>query len=318
MSKNFEEEYKALANNDLPDLWDRIEAGLSSKTIISQSSEVQGTIEETEAEEVKTEEVKAKEVKKDETEAEVNNQEKQSGSRKVIFLAKYKSVLAAAICVIVILPAVLVLGKINTGKSFSTTEAADEASDAAAPMMEVAEETTDAAAGIADASDIAEEPEEEAAFADEEATNDVAAMSFEDGIVKSAEENSALKKSQDKLSAEGTADEAIAEDSEEAITDMSKGSGSSRTQATEILYPNVTVRVVEATGDEVITQKDWFCGMKVEVVSDPAGELEQGTELTLWVSLASSVMYVNGEEYELDISYDPDRECDYQIEVTHF
>ena len=31
MSKNFEEEYKALANEDLPDLWNRIEAGLTNR-----------------------------------------------------------------------------------------------------------------------------------------------------------------------------------------------------------------------------------------------------------------------------------------------
>lgn len=32
MSKNFEQEYKALANEDLPDLWNRIENGLAPRT----------------------------------------------------------------------------------------------------------------------------------------------------------------------------------------------------------------------------------------------------------------------------------------------
>ena len=32
MSKNLEEEYKKLALDEAPDLWDRIEAGLSEKS----------------------------------------------------------------------------------------------------------------------------------------------------------------------------------------------------------------------------------------------------------------------------------------------
>lgn len=35
MSKNFEEEYKSFAQMDLPDLWDRIEAGISEKEPVS-------------------------------------------------------------------------------------------------------------------------------------------------------------------------------------------------------------------------------------------------------------------------------------------
>ena len=35
MNKSFEEEYKALAQSKLPDLWDRIEAGLSEKKPVS-------------------------------------------------------------------------------------------------------------------------------------------------------------------------------------------------------------------------------------------------------------------------------------------
>ena len=35
MSKSFEKEYKELAQSKLPDLWDRIEAGLSEKKPVS-------------------------------------------------------------------------------------------------------------------------------------------------------------------------------------------------------------------------------------------------------------------------------------------
>ena len=35
MSKSFEKEYRELAQSKLPDLWDRIEAGLSEKKPVS-------------------------------------------------------------------------------------------------------------------------------------------------------------------------------------------------------------------------------------------------------------------------------------------
>ncbi|MDO4303265.1 MAG: hypothetical protein Q4D94_05065 [Bacillota bacterium] len=302
MSKNFEQEYKALAENDLPDLWDRIEAGLSSKTITSKSSEAKESIGETGAEEIQ--------------EVITGKKSQADHNRAIFYFSKYKTVVAAAICVIVILPAFLVLGKINTSKSYSTAEAADEASDAAAPMMEAAD-----TAAIA-------ETAEEAAYAEEAPEEGMTAeggMEAEERMV--AEESMAADEAyddsmSDMLASEdnGTAGSAaggITEDLKEEAQKQ-QADASSAKKSSEIIYQNVTVKVLEATGDEVVTQKDWFCGMKVEVVSDPAGELEQGTELTLWVSLTSSVAYVNGKEYELDISYDPDRECDYQIEAAHF
>jgi len=308
MSKNFEQEYKALAENDLPDLWNRIEAGLSSKTITSKSSEAKESIGETEAEEIQ--------------EVITGKKSQADHNRTIFYFSKYKTVVAAAICVIVILPAFLVLGKINTSKSYSTAEAADEASDAAAPMMEAAD--TAAIAETAEEAAYAEEAPEEGMTAEEgmEAEERMAAEEGMEVEERMAADEAYDDSMSDMLASEdnGTAESAaggITEDlKEEAQKQQADASSAKKTS--EIIYQNVTVKVLEATGDEVVTQKDWFCGMKVEVVSDPAGELEQGTELTLWVSLTSSVAYVNGKEYELDISYDPDRECDYQIEAAHF
>lgn len=308
MSKNFEQEYKALAENDLPDLWDRIEAGLNSKTITSKSNEAKESIGEAEAEKIQ--------------EVITGKKSQADHNRAIFYFSKYKTVVAAAICVIVILPAFLVLGKINTSKSYSTTEAADEALDAAAPMTEAAD--TAAIAETAEEAAYAEEAPEEGMAADEAYDDSMSDMmaSEDNGTAGSDVEamDDALK---DKTELEnerasGSAAGGTAEDLKAEEAEKQQANESSTKKTSEIIYQNVTVKVLEGTGEEVTTQKDWFCGMKVEVVSDPAGELEQGTELTLWVSLTSSVAYVNGKEYELDISYDPDRECDYQIEATHF
>ena len=84
MSKSFEKEYKELAQSKLPDLWDRIEAGLSEKKPVS----VPITIDE---------------------EA-INNETtiKKADSNKVlVFFRRYQTVAAALLCVIILVPAFL-------------------------------------------------------------------------------------------------------------------------------------------------------------------------------------------------------------------
>ena len=108
MSKNFEEEYKALANEELPDLWNRIEAGLTPRTTAL-------------AEETKDEQIVGQ----------INEQVKEkTKKRKMIsFLYRYRTVAAAALCAVVIIPAAIVIGFGRAGRS-KMWESADEA----APM----------------------------------------------------------------------------------------------------------------------------------------------------------------------------------------
>lgn len=87
MSKNFEEEYKALADQELPDLWDRIEKDLSPRS--------------TPREPVKR-------------------------SAKMIQLARrYKGSLVAVVCVLFILPAAILISR-STRKSDTAVQIADE------------------------------------------------------------------------------------------------------------------------------------------------------------------------------------------------
>lgn len=108
MNKNFEEEYKKSAIDDTPDLWNRIEAGIDAKTNSS---------------------------------TKVNPASKE---RKVVpFYKKYQGLLAACICLIVVIPAAIIGLKANGQMSFSdkaSTESAEVAASEDTYMEELAAE----------------------------------------------------------------------------------------------------------------------------------------------------------------------------------
>ena len=117
MSKNFEEEYKAMTENDLPDLWSRIDAGLTSKATATEPMV-----------------------------------EKTSEDKKgiIILIKRYKTVVAAAVCVIAIIPAVMMMGNAGLDGSKSSSDMAMENSTiteiAAAGEMIADDEAADCAA----------------------------------------------------------------------------------------------------------------------------------------------------------------------------
>ncbi len=132
MSKVFEDEYKQLAQDDFPDLWDRIEAGLSEKTV-----------ESAPAPKIKT-----------------------------VSFRKYAGLIAACLCAAVVIPAAVNIGKSNksmedTAYNSATTEAAGDmaapASEEAAPVSE------EAAADMGEMADMEEALTIEAEKAVEEA-----------------------------------------------------------------------------------------------------------------------------------------------------
>lgn len=306
MSKNFAEEYKALANEELPDLWNRIEAGLTPKTtaLVEEAEDIQDI---------------------NQTPKETQPAKKPEKAKIISFLLRYRTVVAAALCVVVILPAAIFMGRINRSKS-----SPEFAADTAAPMDNGAatEMWDDVAAEVAEA---AEEPEESGAGA-------AAAEDMADGTIadmtdarSSDMDEAAVKEMQGDRSSSGAMSEAAADDAEEemeALFDKQEAEQSSNAASiqeekkeygkTEKIYERITIEAAERTGETVETERDFYYGVEMKVISDPSGELQEGTQITVWVSMLSSMAYVQGEEYELDLSYDPDRECPYQVKRTYF
>lgn len=309
MSKNFEEEYKALANEELPDLWNRIEAGLTPKNTALLEEETDKQI------------VKEKE-------------------KKVIsFFYRHRTAAAAALCAVVIIPAVIVLGRTGRSKSW---ESADESApedmnhsvtwdEAAAVAEEAAEEAVDDSAeeaadltagemaegGIANMAqakscDLAEDTTANAdADAGADAGKDEASYEAAD-----ADGNFGMVKS------EAAPAEDLMEDTGKRMEDKENqkvsGAGAVKEESREdagavTVYKDVVVKVTEITEETVSTDKNIFYGMKAEIIKDPAGELGKGTEITIWIPFTSSVAYLEGTEYILNLSYSEDRECPYRI-----
>lgn len=105
MSKNFEKEYKELAQNEIPDLWDRIEAGLKEKSAPENSTKNKTKI--------------------------------------MVIFKRYAGLAAAILCVAIIIPASILISQ-SGGKSY-TSEAYDTAIDEATyDVAEAAEEAAEA------------------------------------------------------------------------------------------------------------------------------------------------------------------------------
>lgn len=290
MSKNFEEEYKALANEELPDLWNRIEAGLTPKTTVLA-----------------------------EEEKEKKSEEKRRKEKVISLLYKYRTVAVAALCVIVILPAVMVFGRVRSGGNKSWEEANEsapmQAEDTAAAdgwdgAVAAAGDTTEDV--ITDAQAKAGDVSQEGMLADEDLANGSAADAFSRAEHEIGEDSGAA------LPADMEADDAEKK-MENSITDLSSsGQGEAKKESVEEesdvrVYEKVTVKVVQGTREMAEADRELYGEVKMKVIKDPSGELAEGSEISVWVALSSSVAYLEGKEYTLDISYDPNRDCPYRI-----
>lgn len=301
MSKNFAEEYKALANEELPDLWNRIEAGLTPKT----------TALAEEAEDIQDNK---------QTPKETQPAKKPEKGKVISVLFRYRTVVAAALCVVVILPAAILMGRINRSKS-----SPELAADMAAPMDNAATtEMWDDMAAEAPAAEAAEEPEESEAGAAGDMTDGTIA-DMADAMPADMDE-AAMKEMQGDRSSSGAMSEAAADDAEEEMealfdkqeTDQISSAALNREEKKEYgksekIYSKITVEAMRQTGETVETDNDFYYGVEMKVISDPSGELQEGTKITVWVSMLSSVAYAPEEEYVVNLSYDPERECPYQV-----
>lgn len=187
MKKDFEKAYRALAETEAPDLWDRIEAGLGEKSAPA--------IPESE-----------------------KKQKNPAGQRKkgiTVFMRKYSALAAAVVCAVILIPAMIVMkragGSFMSGSTKEQTAedryeaAADAAEEEMAPAEaeDTAEAVSEAAAGdaqetveaeveaakmteterVADAAkeltEAVEESKKESAMSDEAASADAALTDYD-------------------------------------------------------------------------------------------------------------------------------------------
>lgn len=242
MSKNFEEEYKALADQKLPDLWDRIEEGLAPRS---------------------------------------TPKEPGKRSTKIVqFVRRYKGSLAAVVCVLLILPAAILISQ-NTKKSDAADQIANERFRRPVVLTEELESMPEEAAAAAGEEASYPEDAAEEDFDLEGATQDTA----EAGIALLSENPSAKQFSAEKSQAQ--ADE---EDS----------------SSSQIIYEKVAFQVEKVSEEEP---------QKIEIVVLQEQEaLSAGTKL--WVQKLEDIKLTSGESYYGDLVFQ-EKEQSYMLDSIY-
>lgn len=279
MSKNFEEEYKNLAKKELPDLWNRIEAGLTPRP--------NGVCADHETYTEQSEKAFEKQ--------QVQNEKKPG--RKPVFWYKYKSVLVAAICVIVILPTILL---------FSTNEKASKgsANESAAAMGadEALEETT------------VEEATVEETAVEEAATEDMVVEETADIAEDMTESSTETMEENVVETLEKSKQESASEEEREARKDMMTDTAG--TSPTSMQLDKVTVQL--KTSEEISAEDGGGVLYTVTIGDDPTDTFAVGSELLLFnPSHSSTVLLDVGKNYLVKIKYDEQEKYPYSLAVLY-
>ena len=285
MSKDFEKEYRELAQNEIPDLWDRIEAGLTEKS---------------------TPEITI-----------VNYRADTKKNAKVAsFLKKYAGLAAAILCVALIIPAsnfILRSGGKSSSADSSVPQEANGAADDTAYDTAVSEEACEAATEetaddvAAAAEDVAEEAAEvewEAAAADK-AEAEGTQGTVEEASVKTREEGSAEEMKQG--AAAGAADQG------EKLCDMSSEDMECP------LLTNVVVQVVEKKKDVYGEDGSGLSGTVYMVIvrEDASGILSEAEQIEVYLPADSSDMVVVKSEMEMDLIRESSGDYDYVVNKVY-
>ncbi|MDE6663754.1 MAG: hypothetical protein K2K46_10490 [Lachnospiraceae bacterium] len=300
MKRDFEREFKELKINEVPDLWNRIEAGLSDKKIAASVSDA----------------------------AAISVNRYNFGKRAV--WRKWGTLAAACVCVVLIIPAIsLVIGNLGGRKSnysgASFAPAADNSMNDSTTNMTAASEMT-ADEGMADAAEMAPSEnitaesdmalnEDKAAAAEimaEQEEAEAADMDNSINVTQSSERESASTATngssaskEDSLKKQSS-DSALSEEKENvAMADEAIYAGLENGQ----ILNGVVIEVAEASisGEEVIYSA-------VIKQSDKDGLLNAGAELSIICNSDTSYDFTQkirekkvlkvGESYEVSLRYE--------------
>lgn len=252
MSKVFEEEYKKLAENEIPDLWDRIEAGLSEKNPVFT------------------------------TESDIN---KNSNNKTVlIFFKRYQTVAAALLCVMILVPAFLLMRQMGGSMNKSSSETAMDT--APAEMMEAA----------------AEAPAEEMMV--EETCEEMTAATVTEAKAEETMESE---------TAAGMAEDAEMEAAKDLAMNEEMKQSAENKRAEAVLY-QVSVKVIQKQEIDSVPETDFVGGSIYQCVvvgENGDGQLEINDEITVYVPTLLAEELVQGEVYELDLTESTSKYYDY-------
>ena len=267
MSRDFEKEYKQFAQMEAPDLWDRIEAGLKEKDVPEQEKAV--VVQET-------------------------------GNKKKSVLTifrKYQAVAAAFLCLIIMIPAVLLMRQVGV-----KSETADCAS-AEMPMQFAGEESKESASPEEAA------PAEEAVPAEEAAPAEEAVPAEEAMFAENALFTEDVAPEEDLAEKESACEEALAGKGETLRKDK---------EADVNILEHVEVKITGRSETfEENSQDEMGIIYRAQVLAYVGEELAEGEEITFFVSAYTSFAYMKDAKYELDLRVCEGEEYAYIVETVY-
>lgn len=302
MSKDFEKEYRELAQSEIPDLWNRIEAGLTEKSAPEKEAAAEEVIER---ETIENEETEKETAQKEGLKRKRNN-------RIYRYLKRYSAAAAAVLCAALIIPAMFLISRFGGKSSSSDMSAGESAAEAvfdSAEGTEAAEEWE----GIAE-----EAPAKEPDVA--EAMPDVV-------LAEEAADETEIESRADE--SQGTAgSEAAFEEKKEAAKDFGNERNndvmlSDMVQTMELtdgtVLKNVILEVTEEEDDvyEEEGSKVYGTLYTVSIQKEPSGTLKEGGQMVIYAPIYSSIALCRDAVYEVDIVYKSSEKYPFWLEGYH-
>lgn len=287
MSKDFEQAYRELAQNEIPDLWDRIEAGIQEKS------------------------TPEKEISKHKT-------------VKRRYFKWYTTTAAAVACAVLIVPAAVFLGYLENGKGGAMEMAEEAAEDTTAAGVETAtaksEETSAAQEDIpAKSEEAAPELEDTAAKLEEAAAeqkNGIKELAYAKGAEKEsgagieemadtsaadAENRSMASEKTENMRLESAEEESLKQDMGEELEDGA-------------VLKNITVEIigeVSEYGNDMASSGNIYTAI---VRKDAQGYFLEGEQITIFVPVYSSTALFENAVFEVDLVYKKMEKYSFQLQ----
>lgn len=278
MSKDFEQAYKELAQSEIPDLWDRIEAGLSEKSTPGKDQE--------------------------------KNQEK----TKQIHFRRYAGMAAAVVCVALVIPAAFFMR--DMGKSSNMEMAADQSG--MEESMELAEcAPEDAEGGEVEAADAMPLPEEISKDEAEDTGMmlDTAAGAAQNTAIEEASRENRQQTNEEGAVTESIAQ--IEEERADSLSASKLNEIAEMEDGTIIEGVTVNIiggTRKEVEGDD-IDKIGAVCSAIVH--KDETGLFEEGEQIEIFIPLYSSTALFEDSAYNVDLVYRRGEEYPFMLRGLH-
>ncbi len=280
MSKDFKKEYRELAQNEIPDLWNRIEARLTEKTS-SPNSSIEAASEP----------------------APAQSRSVKSHSGIIIFLKRYAGLAAAVLCVAFIIPFLMQSDRMGKStSSLATEEVMEEAVAEAAADTEAVQEESLIPEEAEEMS--VEEGEEERAAGTEAAAEELSDAGLENAAIEDTADLASSSGAVGKENQKAQKEAAFRTEADSVQASSSPAEGQDTEQ--NAVLKDITIRVIaednSMNGGDAGRKKE--TGYQAVVISDLSGTLAQEEEIKISLPADFDLQLQADRSYKADLVWE--------------